>query len=237
MMLKKLKIFAAATAISVTSVLASAATLDFTDSSQFSGRQASPLAITLDGVDGEVTASRRMLNFSQGQDGSTCPGEILACENDGAGVGDDEISGLRVTESIGVTFESAMSFQGFYLLDLFTGLSGNSAEEAQYSLDGGLTYTSVFADPNETPNGDSGYLFVDLGGAMSDSILFRAPRTNPQDGLGVNDFALAAISAVAAVPLPAGGLMLLSALGGFVILRRRQKAAAAGTNGMGAQSA
>ena len=67
----------------------------------------------------------------------------------------------------------------------------------------------------------SGYAEVLGLSLIGQSFVFTAGSLN--DTAGFADGALAAMK-VAAVPLPAGGLLLLTALGGLAAVRRRKQA-------------
>ena len=164
--------------------------------------------------------------------GPTCDSLTpLECTNDGIGIAapppafpDDEIS--PGNERLVITFDDPVKLAGFWLLDLFRSNEDpdDIFESAEYRLGdvgpSGSGWLSV--DAEETFGGTSGVVFVDLQGAEWSKISFRSPvKAFGGDDLGVNDFAVAGI---AAVPLPAGVLLLGLGLGGLAVYRRRQAA-------------
>lgn len=189
--------------------------IDFTDRSQFSGESGSPLKGTLNGVGWTLVSKNGLdFNFTQNFDGGTCPVTELACESDGLGIVDDEITaGTDPVEKAVLTFDEAVGLVGIHFFDLFVGNQG--AEVALVQADG--TIKNVTA----TGTGGAGHEFLDLGGAEYTTIKFLTRNNIPGDD-GTNDYAVAAI---AAVPLPFAGLLMLTGLGGAAVAYRRRKAA------------
>lgn len=167
-----------------------------------------------------VTATGGSLNASQGQDGTTC--HTLACVGDGLGVGDDEIA---PNQSIKIAFGKKININKIFLLDLFTSTDGSTRERATVSWNGGSV--DINADLAERPGTDSGFLVYTFAGLiLTDYLEFTAPflGLDVNDGLGVNDYAVAGVSAV---PLPAAFPLFASALGFMGLLswwRRRRTA-------------
>lgn len=208
LVLKLMSIFGAVTLSGVMSV-ASAATLDFTKN---------PFIGTAGSIAGTSysISSNGTLNWSQGHDGNTCSG--LACMRDGLGVGDDEIT--IGSEYIRIDFGQDVRVTGFSFLDLFSSSNGNNRERAMvaYKGSGSMMFDALLT---ETPGGDSGFLSAYGLDIVTDFLIFTAGGTN--DGLGRDDYALAAVG-VSAVPLPPALLMFGAALGGIGFLgSRRQK--------------
>jgi hypothetical protein len=188
--------------------------LDFTDSDTFSGRvptSRQPITGTFAGTGFSITASGR-LNFTERAVGDTCPRTILDCDQDGVGVGDDEITGRGVNrqEWIAITFDRPVAIDQIILLDLFIGNRGT-----ERAVINGTSYGAV----ERLGGGNSGALFIDFDQTVG-QLVFAATRF-PGDN-GNNDYAIGGITAP--VPLPASVLMLLGALGGLSYIGRRRGA-------------
>lgn len=160
-----------------------------------------------------ITAIGGSLSWGQNEDGGSCFG--LACQKDGLGVDDDEIS--IGDERIRIQFDDFITISGFAFLDLFTSTNGNMHERAVVEYDGGSTFFDSLDD--ETPNGDSGFRMVTGLNIFTNFLVFSAGGLN--DDVGVDDYALAAI--VSPVPIPPALLMFGAALGGIGFLSRRRK--------------
>lgn len=197
-------------------VSASAALLDFTDSSTgfASG--------SIGGVNYVVSASSGDTpNRDQLFDGTATPGEPLAFELDGIGITDDEITTNGHVEELIVQFDQVVQINKLYFLDLFTD-GGADAEVAHVS-----SLLSGSADLNF--GGEEAYT-VDGAGfriATPDDVFvgqtfsFKAQFGN--DAQGDPDYSLAGIDfTVAPVPVPAAGLLLLGGLGALGAMKRRK---------------
>jgi len=145
----------------------------------------------------------------------------LAFDKDGWGIDDDELDGeTSPPQSITITFDTAVKFVGFAFLDLFANEQAGTGGEFGTMTVGG---TSVNVNFNVLNDPLGGYAEKILDTPLFGSVVtFTAGNTN--DNAGVADGALAALK-VAPVPLPAGGLLLLTALGGVAALRRKRKSA------------
>lgn len=184
------------------------------------------------GVDWVMTASPVAPNNNQGFDGSDpFDGQTfnLAFDTDGFGVRDDEIGNLDDGEVQNImlsftkdTLPFDVNILGFAFLDLFQ-LDGEDGESAILTVDlgasAGATVELMF-NPN---NPDGGYAEITGLNLFASKITFTVGTLN--DNRGVADGALAALQ-IAPIPLPAGGLLLLTALGGVAALRRKRKQAA-----------
>ncbi|MEE4202065.1 MAG: VPLPA-CTERM sorting domain-containing protein [Halieaceae bacterium] len=217
--------------LSVSAVSAQAGVIDFTQP----GPQ--PLTGSIDGLTYVVTAGNDSITtnntlLEQSQTGTGTCGAGLSCTTDGFGVGTggnrDEIDGNEV---LTVSFENGtVQVSGFYVLDLYTSRSGDDREHGQYSIDGGDTWASFFADPDEVWLGGStttnGWLAVfGVPQNFISSIMFRAATGN--DAAGVGDFSVAGIlttgeTRIGEVPLPGAVWLMGSALAGMGLFRRRK---------------
>ncbi len=213
-------ITAAAVAGALAIGTANAATIDFTTDDT-----PPVVAGNVLGVGYTVTSNGTITN-DETSVGSTCVSILgLACARDGFGVGDDEVSTSDDPETLTVTFDEEVQIQSFSILDLFRSPETDNFEVGQYSIDDGATFINFGSAANELPNvGLSGALIVSLGGVLTDKIIFRAPflGLDANDGLGVNDFAVAGIEVV---PLPGAAFLLLSGLAGLGFAGRKKKAA------------
>lgn len=193
--------------LSFSVTIASAATLDFTESA-FIGANGNVAGTTY-----AITTSGGSLTWGQSQDGSTCIG--LDCVRDGLGVGDDEIT--IGGEEIRIDFGTTVRVTALAFLDLFSSPDGNNQEGAIVTYNGGLMFFGSLL--SETPGGDSGFRADEGLGILTDFLVFTAGGTN--DNLGMDDYALASVT-VNAVPLPPALIMFLVALGGIGYLGRRR---------------
>ncbi|HXI87921.1 MAG TPA: VPLPA-CTERM sorting domain-containing protein [Parvularculaceae bacterium] len=196
---------------------AKAAVLDFTSSA--TGAPSGSVA----GVAYSIISSGALTN-AQAQDGGSCAGHGLACQIDGLGVGDDEITSgavgtLQTGESLTVTFSQQVQLTGVALLDLF--YSNRGVEVATISWQGGSTTISASELSN---TGLSGFAALNsLVGVVTNFVSFTAANLFGDDGN--NDFAVAALS-FEPVPLPAALPLFLAGLAGLGFARGRKRKAA-----------
>ena len=201
--------------------MASASVIDFTSAS--TGTSGSIL-------NGSVTwtmDASGYLNNSQTFDGNSTPsGTGLSFQTDGYGVGlhDDEITTFNSNsfEWIRVTFSAPVLVDAIYFLDLFQAADGSSQEVGVASINGGFPIISLYAN-DIAGSGAAGFVGASFAAIAVTEIFFTVLSSN--DNLGFADGALAGISFVAPVPLPAAGFLLVGGLGGLAAMRRRRKSA------------
>ena len=150
----------------------------------------------------------------------------LAGDNDGFGVMNDEISAPgnnpnKIPQTVTITFNKKVKLRSAYYLDLFLNSTGTDSEFANILVDGVASGVPVFGAVVPTSEG------VGLGeqtGLSLNGYSFTFFASPSNDGVGQPDFALAGLE-ISAVPLPAGFLLLGTALGGLGVARRRKKKA------------
>ena len=218
-------------AISCASIVgASASTLDFTafptGSAAPTGRTGT-ITVGSDMVTWTLTTNGSDINYNQAYDnaGPNDPAHDagLALVNDGIGITDDELTtdaGASIFESLTLTFSQSVRITGLHFLDLFLPPSPSSADTGEgAAVAWDSSSMTFFATEISGMNG--GYHFEDTldTGIYTTALTFTVDPGN--DAQGFADYSLAAID-VAPIPLPAGGLLLLGALGGLGIARRRK---------------
>ncbi|MBK1699261.1 hypothetical protein [Rhodovibrio salinarum] len=202
--------------------------IDFTDDlwrTQQSGDSASSRTRTIGGI-GNVTlqaftsaSTPGTLTFQGGVPGTPAtPCGILACDNDGVGINDDEISfgtgNKQDVERLVVTFETAIDLAHFHFLDLFgAGATSDDpeSERVQWQINGngpgGVFDGTAMDEVGYAVTGELGYKDVFQIEFFADT----ARRSSPAN----TDFALAAIQTTVPSPatllLFAGGLIALGA--------------------------
>lgn len=202
--------------IGLAGMTANAAVIDFTSASTGASGTIG------NGTTWTMTASGP-LNNSQLYDGNAIPaGSGLSFERDGYGVGlnDDEITTTtKSQEWIEVTFSVPTLINAFYFLDLFVAKDRSNLEIGQALVDGTKPY--LLSATDVAGSGAGGFVGAVFKPIFATVIRFSVLSSN--DNYGYADGALAGIG-LAAVPVPAGGLMLMGGLAGLGALRRRKKA-------------
>lgn len=229
MFTKSIRLATAAGAVLVAGTLsASAALLDFTDETNgvYDVQGTSSASGTLaDGNTWEITPIPSTYDLTYVSDdapnGATPP---LQGDNDGIGVvksggNNDEITAPR--EMVKLTFKNAVRLTGLYFLDLFTNGDDPNApdferEVALVSVDGAPNVEFGATETFVQGGFGFGSFMTDLVGK---TFIFAAANTN--DDVARPDYALAGVD-VSPIPLPAGMLLLGTALAGLGITRRRK---------------
>lgn len=219
----------------------SAATIDFTDRSTYSPSPAvgqTTVTGSTNGISWSLSAGGGYLTDFQNFDGDEAGNDFMAFESDGIGVSqdlagkvDDEVSfGVNGGEYLMLTFTSGPAeIIGAYFLDVF-GFEG--VKVTFYSTMFGEFFEIFDEARNPLDNAVEEYETATFGGYFAiggpaievTALKFEAIGFNDfNGGVGNPDFALAGI-ALAPIPLPAGGVLLLTALGGLGLAARRRKA-------------
>lgn len=228
-----LKAAAISAVVAVTgAVSASAATIDFTSNSTGTATADWSLqGYEFDGTNIDTIAINTGTSTT-----ATCAadsGFTLACENDGYGIGGgDEFSNPLSSKLtwITITFTKAVQITGYSVLDAFADASNPDFFEKVYLTKGAVAPGAIEATvvgselnvPNVPETGFASTSDISVKGTVFTFWVAEGAGSHPNnDFVGSADAALASIE-VAAVPLPAGVVLLGSALAGLGLARRRK---------------
>lgn len=204
-----------AAAVLTAGVSAQAAVVDFT---AYSVGTVGPLTGSIGSTNWVLTSSRGQVRAPEA---CTSPVPSLACVNDGLGISGAEIRG-GAKNYLTITFSRSVALVATSFLDLFVARDGSNAEIAYITkgIPSGVPGDVTVVADQVFPSGN-GFKMADGFKLVGDTFSFFVDPVG-NDNIGRPDAALASIE-IAPVPLPAGGLLIASALGGLGLLRRKKK--------------
>jgi hypothetical protein len=165
---------------------------------------------------------------SEGPAAGMAPCGVYACDGDGIGIGDDEISwkSSGFDELLEVSFDSAVTLTEISFLDLFTESTGTEIAFWYYNGDSSAK-SNLFASSSTGSNGFASTTGLNVAGVTSITFLVDCAGNNCAN----NDYALAGVkfdsasNDVSEVPLPAAAWLFGSGLIGLAGIARRRRAA------------
>ncbi|MFC3302705.1 PEP-CTERM sorting domain-containing protein [Parvularcula lutaonensis] len=182
--------------------------------------------VTIEGFPGATNADENS------QPGPHCqPGGMFACDSDGLGIGNDEVS-TKGNQMVKVSFSVPVIVTELFYLDLFSDPNVSTptlaqTESAIAELFTGTTSIGSWETFATTQRGTSrGFESELLGGVGGVTSIMFSPGAGADDSDG--DFALAGITFRpedgTLVPVPGALPLFLAGLGGLAAARRRRKA-------------
>lgn len=130
--------------------------------------------------------------------------------------GDNSAGGGITTWNLGNVGSGSLSFS-FGTSGGLSVANGSNPDNTQPAPNPGINFFASFVENQNAGSGQGVYLFFDDDGAAND---------DNHDDLVVRLDITGGPGRITVVPLPAGGLLLISALGGMAVLRRRRNKAA-----------
>ncbi len=211
-MLKTMLAVLAASAV-VMAGAAHAVLVDFTDDGT------SITTDTIGGITYNLAGAPGAPNNAQSHDGSTCM-IPLACEQDGLGIGDDEIT--YGGETLTVDFDGDnVILTKLWFLDLFKANANDpDPETARVTFFGPDAGVMDFVALESIGGGNSGFL---MSGVLNLVISgFQIELLSFNDDAGAADAAFAAFE-VREVPIPGAAVLMLCGLAGFGFASRKKR--------------
>lgn len=214
-MKKVLKLSTAA--LLASAVSASAAIIDFTEGDP---PQTGPFVGSVGGVSWTLSGEPNQVitpNVGPAPGAATFNG--LAGDNDGVGIGSNEIRNGPAFATL--TFSEEVKLVGTFFLNLFQSNESDDLEHVYITVGAtpGAIDHEIFAE--EVFEENFGFKYDNTKALKGTVFTFFAGPGN--DDVGRPDFSLAAVE-LAPVPLPAGLLLMGTALGGLGLMRRKKKA-------------
>lgn len=130
---------------------------------------------------------------------------------------------LTLTDAGGGSFFDPDGIDSFTVSSVLEGLLGFKFKTSGGNLTVANGSNPDNTSPNRTPGINFFATFADLGNTRSGSVLYLF---FDDDGANNDDNHDDLVIRISAVPLPAGGLLLIGAVGGLALLRRRKALAA-----------
>ncbi len=217
---------------------ASAAMIDLTDitpvpNAVYTTQTGASASGSADGVTWTITPSAGgTLTYNGGGDAPGA-GDGLTGEGDGIGIrglGDvdevDNMLGESPREYLNLVFDQEVTLTAAFYLDLFQNPETQELEQASLFSGLGAVGGNELVSTNANVNAILGTGFASANGLSFTGTQFSFAPTGQNDGLSLDNFALAGFSYTVdeteVVPVPAAGFLLVGALGGLGLMRRRK---------------